>query len=167
MYLIDSNIVIGTWNTYPPAIFCTLWKQFADLIPNGDLYFHEEVRKELTVWSSEQSQWFADHVPDNRVIRPTASEVEKYVLVTSWAQFERVPKLKQKAVDEFLKAADSWLVACAMVNNATIVSNETSAVNSTSRLMLPDAAAHFDVAYLDFLGFLKEKICHSDWLCAE
>lgn len=157
MYLIDSNIVIGTWNTYPPAIFRSLWEQFADLIPNGDLYFHEEVKKELTAWSTEQSQWFIEHVPDDRVIKPTDLEVEKYILVSSWAQFERTPKLKQKAVDDFLKVADSWLVACALANNATIVSNETSAVNSTSSLKLPDAAAHFNVKYLDFLGFLKEK----------
>ncbi|MDY3127120.1 MAG: DUF4411 family protein [Corynebacterium sp.] len=157
MYLIDSNIVLGTWNIYPPAIFRTLWEQFADLIPNGDLYFHEEVKQELTSWSSEQSQWFNKHVPDNRVIKPTEAEVEKYVLVSKWAQFERTPKLKQKAVDDFLNVADSWLVACAMVNTATIVSNETSAVNSTARLKLPDAAAHFGVAYLAFLGFLEEK----------
>ncbi|MCX2163709.1 DUF4411 family protein [Corynebacterium auriscanis] len=48
MYLIDSNIVIGTWNTYPPAIFRSLWDEFADLIPDGDLYFHKEVKRELT-----------------------------------------------------------------------------------------------------------------------
>lgn len=157
MYLIDSNIVIGTWNTYPPAIFRTLWIEFADLIPGGDLYFHKEVKKELTAWSSEQSEWFTNNVPGDRVLEPTQSEVEKYIEVSQWAQFERTPKFKQKAVDDFLNAADSWLVACAMAHGATIVSDERSAPQSTSKVKLPDAAAHFDVAYLDFLGFLRVK----------
>lgn len=157
MYLIDSNIVLGTWSTYPPAIFRTLWEELAALIPGGDLFFHQEVKKELTAWSSEQSDWFDRHVPHDRIIKPTEREVERYVQVTAWAQFERTPKLKQKAIDDFLNAADSWLVACALANNATIVSNETSAPASTVRLKLPDAAAHFNVAYLDFLGFLQEK----------
>lgn len=157
MYLIDSNIVIGTWNTYPPAIFRSLWDEFADLIPDGDLYFHKEVKRELTAWSSEQSEWFSKHVPDDRVLAPIQSEVEKYVEVSAWAQFEKTPKLTQKVVDSFLNAADSWLVACGAVRGATIVSDEKSAPQSTSNLKLPDAAAHFAVPYLDFLGFLSVK----------
>lgn len=157
MYLIDSNIIIGTWNIYPPAIFRTLWTKFAELIPDGDLYFHEEVKREVAGWDTEQSQWFKKHVPNDRVLTPTAEELEKYRDVSKWVQLEREPKLTQKAIDDFLSVADSWLVACAIVNDATIVSNETSAVNSTSRLKLPDAASHFGVNYLDFLGFLKAK----------
>lgn len=157
MYLIDSNILIGTWETYPPAIFQTLWDQFANLIPGGDLYFHDEVRKELTVWSSEQSQWFTNHVPANRVLKITQSELDKYTEVSEWAQYKRKPALKQKAVDDFLNCADSWLVACAMDRDAIIVSNEQSAPQSTASVKLPDAAQHFSVDYLDFLGFLRAK----------
>ena len=157
MYLIDANIVIGTWRTYPPTIFETLWEKFAALIPGGDLYFHEEVKRELTAWSSVQAEWVKHHVPNNRIMHPTQIEVEKYKEISAWAQFEREPKAKQKAIDNFLGAADSWLVASAMANNATIVSNEVSARHSTANIKLPDVANHFGVRYLDFLAFLEEK----------
>lgn len=63
MYLIDSNIIIGTWNIYPPAIFRTLWTKFAELIPDGDLYFHEEVKREVAGWDTNKASGLKSTFP--------------------------------------------------------------------------------------------------------
>ena len=141
----------------PPQIFTSLWEKFAALIPGGDLYFHDEVRKELDAWSSAQSTWFHNHVPQDRIICTNQAELDRYVDVAHWAQFLRDPPYKQKAIDDFLRVADSWLVASALAHGATMVSDVKSAKASTNRFKIPDAAEHFGVPYLDFLGFLKEK----------
>lgn len=68
------------------------------------------------------------------------------------------PDFLQKAKDEFARAdsADAQLIATAMSYNYIIVSGEKSNPNSKKRILIPDAAAQFNVQCITLPTLLRK-----------
>ena len=58
-----------------------------------------------------------------------------------WVQ--RHPRYFDHAKAKFATGADGWLVACARVQGATVVTNEQSAPESRKEIKLPDVCDRF------------------------
>lgn len=161
MYLADTNF-LGTLATdYPTDVFPSLWSNLSIPLFSADVYFHEEVDKEMAKWAHPQHTWYSSHVNQSHILTPDQAELDCYEEVTEWVTNSREPSYKTSAVDEFLLVADSWLVASAYRHGAIIVTNEVPAPQSKKRVKIPDVADHFSVpciSALDFLRALKIKI---------
>lgn len=160
MYLIDSNIIINGFHSYPPDRFPTYWQVFEKFITDEKFFFHESVWGELEKHEDEKSQWLKNTVPATLKLRKdNEAEIRSYAEVTDWVRNKRTPRFRSEAVREFLNVADSWMVACAHARSLCIVSNETSNPRKITKVKLPDAATALNVDCITGIDFLRrEKI---------
>lgn len=155
MYLVDTNFLGTLASVYPDTVFPTLWEKLEVALSSDDVFFHEEVDKELAVWGAPEYAWYQENIREDQIILPDQEEVDCYQEVVEWVALGREPKYQDAAVTEFLDEADSWLVASAYRYGATIVTNEVSAPNSLKRVKIPDVAVQFGVPCISALEFLQ------------
>ena len=65
------------------------------------------------------------------------------------------PQYSSAAEDEFARNADGWLAAYCKVNQAVLVTNETSNADARRRVPLPNLCQQFDIQYVDTLDMLR------------
>ena len=153
MFLVDTNF-LGTAETlYPEDVFPTFWRELQRTLFTSDVFFHDEVDTELRRWKHPRLNWYLNNVQPSQILSSDADELLTYEKVTSWAEYHTA--YNQPAVDTFLRAADSWLVASGARHGYTIVSDEKPAPNSVSKIKIPDAAAAFPVERVNLLEFLR------------
>ncbi|WP_431831960.1 DUF4411 family protein [Corynebacterium accolens] len=154
MYLVDSNIVIDGFRTYPPDSFPSYWRAIESFVKRGKFLFHEKVCEEILIHEDDKSSWLKKTVPRDRWIRRD-DELESYRAVTKWARVDRQPAYNPQEVRQFLNNADSWLVASAHAKRFTILTNETPATSKEKRVKIPDAAEAFSIPCISNLQFLR------------
>lgn len=155
MYLVDTNFLGTLASVYPDTVFPTLWKKLEVALTSDEVFFHEEVDKELAVWGAPEYGWYQKNVRQEQIIFPDQKEIDCYQEVVEWVVLGRKLKYHEAAVTEFLDEADSWLVASAYRYGATIVTNEASAPNSLKKIKIPDVAVQFKVPCISALEFLQ------------
>lgn len=155
MYLVDTNFLGTLANVYPRDVFPSLWSKLEVALFAGDVFFHDEVDKELAAWGDPEYDWYKQHVRQDQIIPPDQEELDLYQQVVEWVVLERQPKYRAAAATEFLDVADSWLVASACRYGATIVTNEVPAPDSVKKVKIPDVAAQFSVPCISALEFLR------------
>ena len=156
MYVIDTNFLGELTTTYPEDIFPSLWKELEMKLFVPGIYFHDEVHEEMKNWGHPRFAWYENLVRPSQRLSPDEAEILVYEEMTRWVSTEREPKYKPNAVNIFLDAADSWLVASAYRHKAKIVTNEKPAPNGKARVKIPDVAQHFDVECLEGIDFLRK-----------
>lgn len=60
------------------------------------------------------------------------------------------------AMDEFLRGADTWLIAKAMTMGATIVTHERLDLRCRRKFLIPNICNHFGVQYVDTFALLQQ-----------
>ena len=98
----------------------------------------------LKAWAKLNKQHFV--APDSRV-------VSCYQQVSAWAMRSH----EQRAVNEFLRVADSWIVAHALAYGWVVVTHEKSAPASKRRIKIPDACSEFGVECLNPFKMLERE----------
>lgn len=156
MYIVDTNFLGTLAATYPDDLFPTLWKKLETPLFANDVFFHDEVHTEMKKWKHPRLNWYEHHVQGGQILMPDEKEVEVYAEVTNWVTTERMPKYKPHAVDDFLNAADSWLVSSAHRHRAKLVTNEISAPGGIKKVKIPDVAEQFEVECLTAIDFLRK-----------
>lgn len=156
MYLVDTNF-LGTLATrYPDDVFPSLWVDLQVPLFSGQVFFHQEVDEELARWGHPIYAWYASNRKPSQILVPDSEEIERYQEVTEWVAQSRRPAYKTSAVNQFLEAADSWLVASAYKHGATIVTDETPSPESKKRVKIPDVAGQFGIPCITALDFLRQ-----------
>lgn len=154
-YLIDSDALIVAKNQHYSPVFCPA---FWDWIIAGNaasvFYTIDKVADELMRGSEEDFlRGFIENHADSLILK-TKDDLgclARYAELQSWASdvwtTGKKPASTGKALEVFAaeKSADPWLVVYASVYGFKIISNESSAPESQSRVMLPDAANAFGV----------------------
>ena len=75
--------------------------------------------------------------------------------VTAWAM-AAVPPFEQAAVNTFLQAGDSFLVAHALAGSFTVVTHEVSAA-TVKKIKIPNACQGVGVDYVDAFEMLRRE----------
>jgi hypothetical protein len=65
-------------------------------------------------------------------------------------------KYSQPRLSEFLKGADPWLIAHAMYDDGTVVSNEKRVDPSSTKPKVPNICSHFNVPCIDLVDLLRK-----------
>ncbi len=127
IYSFDTSALGTLFNSYYPARFPTLWKQFDRLIDSGTIVSTREVLRELDgVSNTDLEKWCKDNAAIFSV--PIAAE-GAFV-----AQIYRVPHFQQNIEQKKLlkggKNADPFVIAKAKVEAGTVVTLEKPRPNS-------------------------------------
>ena len=154
MYVLDTNVFIDAANAYYAFDLAPgYWDFLVQLFDSRHAVSIKSVYDELDdasdddplkAWAKQNKQHFL--APDSRV-------VSCYQRVSAWA----IGNHQQSAVNEFLRVADSWIVAHALANQWVVVTHEKSAPTSKKRIKIPDACAACGVECLSLFEMLRQR----------
>lgn len=153
-YLIDSNILINSNRYYRQEFFPIVWKFF---ITTPNFYMLDRVYDELTTKDDALSVWTKQNYNKKAIL--AANSIQEYTQVSSFLSESGLwtPAGYQDWTEKYEKA-DPWLIACAMKNSYTIITDEKNAgpngVASNNEPKIPFVANHFEVKINNFWDFL-------------
>ena len=76
MYLVDSNIIIKGFDSYPPDRFPGYWDHINGQVKCGNFLFHTEVCSELSSRADVKSDWLKSMVPSSQRLSPLQSDFD-------------------------------------------------------------------------------------------
>ncbi|WBV70685.1 DUF4411 family protein [Legionella pneumophila] len=127
-YLLDSNAFIQAHKTYYGMLICPgFWDWILHANNNKDISSIKFVQDELETGNDELAKWAKDN---SHIFLPIDDESTQQAMQQVVNHVYSLTNLKTGAVDQFLKGADPWLIAKAMVSNATVVTQETIDLNA-------------------------------------
>ena len=148
LYSFDTSAILnGRRDLYRPTVFHTLWAQIEDAIVAGQIRSVDEVQRELARRDDDARQW-ADaqgdlFVPLELPIQQSATQI-----------LNLHPRLVSQGGRR--SAADPFVIALAMVNNGTVVTEETASGN-INKPRIPDVCDELGVPYLTLMGYIEAQ----------
>ena len=164
-YLVDSDVLITAKNLYYAFDICPgFWKCLLHFHREGRVFSVDRVRNELLAGRRTEDlvQWVRNEVPEALFLAVDTDEVARvYTEVMMWVQ--RHPGYLDHAKAKFATGADGWLVACAQVHGATVVTNEQPAPASRKDVKLPDVCDEFKVPRQNTFVMLRALGAQYHW----
>ncbi len=164
-YLVDSDVLITAKNLYYAFDLCPgFWKSLLHYHGEGRIFSVDRVRNELLAGRSDEDlfQWVKNDVPEKFFLPVDTDELARvYTEIMMWVQ--RHPNYFDHAKAKFATGADGWLVACAQVRGATVVTNEQPAPASRKDVKLPDVCDEFQVPRQNTFVMLRVLGTQFDW----
>ncbi len=145
LYIVDASIFIRIGRHHPPDIFKRLWQQLDHAIADGHIRSPEEVLHELEQGMDDLAETLASRtglfLPLNDALARATEAVQGACPLTD-------PTSERSRGDPFV-------VACAKLNEGTVVSGELPRKAPTAPMKIPDACDHLDIPHLDWFAFLR------------
>ncbi|NOZ78586.1 MAG: DUF4411 family protein [Acidobacteria bacterium] len=164
-YIIDSDVLITAKNLYYAFDLCPgFWKSLIHHHREGRLFSVDRVRNELLAGRKTEDlvRWVKDDLPRSFFLDvDTDAVTSAYTEIMMWVQ--RHPKYFDSAKAKFATGADGWLVACARVHGAIVVTNEQPAPDSKKEIKLPDVCDQFAVKRENTFAMLRALCVRFDW----
>ena len=152
-YLLDSNTYIQAKNFYYGMDICpAYWDWLDQQFQLGTVASVDMIAKELKDGNDELAQWVKDRPEhfinnDDDETQSVFTEIVQAVVAGDYNPANR---------DNFLAKADPWIIAKAKTIGATVVTNESLAVQNTKKVKVPNICHQFDVPCLNTFQFLRE-----------
>ncbi len=157
IYLVDSDVLITAKNLYYAFDICPgFWKCLLQGHREDLVFSIDRVRNELLAGRETEDlvRWVGSEVPAGFFLPMDSEEVTRvYTEIMLWVQ--RHPGYFDQAKAKFATGADGWLVACAQVRGATVVTNEQPAPTSKRDVKLPDVCDTFNVTWGNTFAMLR------------
>ena len=149
-FVFDTNSFRVLQNYYPTH-FQAFWAQFDALVTGGDVLSVREVLRELE--QQVTKEWFQQWIDRNKGIflTPDNAETEYVKRIFSVRHFQGL--VAQKAVLKGTPVADPFVVACAGVRGATVVTEETLRPNAAK---IPNVCQYFGIHCTDLEGLFRD-----------
>ena len=156
-YLVDSDVLITAKNLYYAFDICpAFWKCLIQQHQEDLVFSIDRVRNELLAGRETEDlvRWVKSEVAEGFFLAMDSEEVARvYTEIMLWVQ--RHPSYFDQAKAKFATGADGWLVACAQVRGATVVTNEQPAPTSRRDVKLPDVCDTFGVPWSNTFEMLR------------
>lgn len=158
-FLLDTNVIITGFHTYPPDVFPGYWKLLETLRSTGRLLVCKSVYDELKPAGDTASDWVRNTFPSSDILQVTDDTLVWNAAVVQWAFNKSRPKYTLEALWDFADEtkADSWLVAHAKEHALTILTNETSSPRKQTVVKIPDAAHSQGIECISMIGLLRSE----------
>lgn len=158
MYLLDSNVFITAKKSYYGFDICPgFWRFLREQNSKGRIFSIDFLKKELLdrVTGDELSEW-VNQIQSKELFLPehSADVTVAYSNIMDWIQLNSQYRVGAKRA--FSRGADCWLVAYGQARNGVIVTNETPAPNSLTRIKIPDVCKTFGVRWKTPFQMLRE-----------
>ena len=147
IYLLDTNIFIAAKNELPMDVYPSFWRALSQLATNGSFKSIKKVEDEIRKGKDELVNWIDNNLPKDFFIDENAETLVALSTVSQWATMSRV--YTQAAKMDFVSVADSWLIAEALSQSMTIITNEISDPQCKKRVKIPDVCIAVGVKYCD------------------
>lgn len=153
MYLLDANTYIEAKNFHYNMNFCPAYWDWLDLqYGKGSLSSISGVYDELVNYGDELSDWVKSR--KNHFLNISDDQTQnKFAEIAQFVAEE--PNKKPEYVADFLSGADPWLIAKAVVLNATIVTHEVLVPDESTRIKIPNICRRFDIKCINTFQLLQ------------
>ena len=148
MYSIDSSSLLEAWTRrYPPDIFPAFWEKIEELIQDDILLISQEVYYELEKKDDDIFAWLKDRKEKLVITDEDIQEKVAGILTTH-----------RKIIDtrNNRSGADPFVIAVAIRNKATVVTEETPSGNE-KKPKIPDVCMSCGVEYINMLNFIRKQ----------
>ncbi len=148
LYSFDTSAILnGRRDLFRPTVFQTLWVQIEDAIVGGQIRSVDEVRNELDRRDDDAKRWA---VAQGDLFVPLELPIQQ-----SAAQILRLHKNLVKQGGR-RSGADPFVIALAMANQGTVVSEETASGN-IDKPRIPDVCAAIGVPCLTLMDYIEAQ----------
>ncbi len=155
--LLDADIFIGAKNLHYGFDFCpAFWKWLDTANAEKRVFSIERVGKELEAGKDELVAWAAER-RGGFFLRPPPEMLASLGTVSDWVAGEGY---KTSAIDEFLKAADYYLIAHALAGGHDVVTHEVPSDPKTKvkkKVKIPDVCKALDVKCVTPFVMLRDE----------
>jgi predicted nucleic acid-binding protein len=148
LYSFDTSAILnGRRDLFRPTVFRTLWEFIENAIAHGEIRSVDEVRRELARRDDDARLW-ADTQPD--LFCPLDLPIQQGAT--------RMLCLHPKLVKQGGRrsGADPFVIALAMVNNGTVVTEENATGNMT-KPHIPDVCGDLGVPCLSLMEYIESQ----------
>lgn len=155
-YLLDANIFIQAKNIeYPFDVFPGFWDWIDRDLTAKNISSIKPIYTELVSGNDELAEWIKKY-DSSQYFLPVDDKMtqEKYAEIANWV-YSPKSIFKNTAKDEFLSVADSWLIAKAVTDRSTIVTQERYDANCKKRILIPNVCEVFDIEWIDTIELLR------------
>ena len=150
-YLLDANVFIQAKNLHYGFDFCpAFWDWLLTANTRRRVFSIERVGRELKAGNDSLANWAAQR-GDDFFLKPTQEMSAHLSTVSNWMVSNGYDP---SAVDEFLQAADYYLVAHALATGYSVVTHEVRSM-SKKKIKLPDVCDGLDVECLTPFALLS------------
>ena len=151
-YCLDANVLIQAWQKYYNPKFCPdYWKVLNELGAKGVIFIPELVYDEIIRTEDDLSKWLkTSAIPIINVSEPVTRCLNA-IFRANPAHKNLVDNTKARSL------ADPWVIAHALVENATVVTKEekVTASNST-RIKIPNVCENMGIKWMNDFEFIAE-----------
>lgn len=147
-YSFDTSAILnGRRDLFRPTVFHTLWDLIAEAIAAGEIRSVDEVQRELARRDDDARQWATAQsglfVPLELPIQQSAAHI-----------LSVHPRLVGQGGRR--SAADPFVIALAMVNNGTVVTDEL-ATGNLQKPHIPDVCGDLGVPCLNLMEYIEAQ----------
>lgn len=155
-YLLDANVFIQAKNQYYGFdIVPAFWDWLIGANAAGTVFSVEKVGIELLGYGDELSAWARDRARAGNFFLPPDDDVlDGLKDVAKWA---RSQAFTDAAINEFLQAADYYLVAHAYAHGHVAVTQEVFEPAITRKIKIPNACNGMGVQWMNTYTMLRTE----------
>lgn len=158
-YVLDTSFFTQAQRGYYAFdIARSFWNYLVQLANQGIITSIDKVYDEIERGKDDLYKWTQQKLPSQFFCNTdNSSEVLKnYQSLIRWSSSNT--QFYDNAKNEFAQynEADAWVVAFAISNNLTVVSQETFSADVKRRIPIPNVCREFNVRHIDTFAFLRE-----------
>ena len=160
-YILDTNIYINFYERYYNIdYFPSFWQNISPILNK------HVIVPEIIISENYQDKWFRDWLETNyrediinhKLYASDWTKVLQHVSLSNMYRNEALTSDKGWAKESI---ADPWIIAIALAENYTIVTNERknnglNSKNPSKSVKIPDICQDLNVKCIDMLGFFKD-----------
>jgi len=153
-FILDANVFIEAARRYYAFdLVPQYWSSLVRLSKGGSVYSIDRVRTELVRGKDELAKW-ADHGFSDAFLSTDTQEItESYRKIIAWVN--KQAHFTEPAKADFASGADGWLIACAMVKGAVVVTHEEFARDAKNKVKIPNVCQAFGLHYVNTFEMLR------------
>lgn len=159
-YVLDTSFFTQAKRSYYAFdIARSFWDYLVLLANQGIITSIDKVYDEIERGKDDLYEWVQQNLPSQFFCNTdNSSEVLKnYQSLISWSSFNTQFTDNDKAEFAQYNEADAWVVAFAISNKLTVVSQETFNANIKRKIPIPNVCREFNVRPIDTFTFLREQ----------
>lgn len=153
MFLLDANTYFEAKIRYYQMGFCPgYWDWLDQKYASGELSSILPVYDEIAAGKDDLAVWAKSR--RNQFSRVTSGPIQVAMAdITGYVY--SMPRMNKGSVDSFLGGADPWLIATALVTNATVVTHEKLVPNDSTKVKIPNVCANYNIKYINTFALLS------------
>jgi hypothetical protein len=153
LYLLDTNVFIeAATRYYPMDRVPGFWAWLEEEAAEGRLRSISMVQEEVE-FPDEVVEWMADREAEAFFLDISQLKVQE--VFRDLAGWVLEQNFGPQHIPKFLDGADLWLIAAAVVNNATVVTQERLLDPSSRQIRIPNVCKAHGVECVDTFGLIE------------